>query len=300
MAKKNKKKTNVTLLFWVICFVALGIVFLFSWTKIKSNLKETAFFDRVFGKTPAFIENADIKPNKEKNEVLPEGESSLEIDLGTGNSSADSSDNSDNVLAKNNVTRQMEKEAEEVKSRSEEEAKKPLEAKETPKKETQKKENVSSAETKTAEEQVKSIPATMKLKLFFIDILADGSFTRHEVARVMKKSDSPLMDSIRAIIAGPNADEEKSGCKTFVNPSTRLLGASVKDGVATLNFSESFESNQYGVEGLIVQLQQVVFTATAFPTVNSVQIIIEGEKKDYLGEEGVWIGSPLNRNSFRN
>jgi spore germination protein GerM len=44
---------------------------------------------------------------------------------------------------------------------------------------------------------------------------------------------------------------------------------------------------------------QVVYTATAFSTVDSVQILIDGEKKEYLGSEGVWIGSPLARSSFR-
>ena len=78
----------------------------------------------------------------------------------------------------------------------------------------------------------------------------------------------------------------------------RLIGASVKNGTATLNFSGEFEFNQYGIEGLRGQLQQIVYTATAFPTVESVQFLVDGEKKEYLGQEGVWIGTPLGRNSF--
>ena len=65
-----------------------------------------------------------------------------------------------------------------------------------------------------------------------------------------------------------------------------------------LNFSGEFEFNQYGIEGTRGQLQQIVFTATAFPTVESVQFLVDGEKRDYLGSEGVWIGSPLSRNNF--
>ena len=86
---------------------------------------------------------------------------------------------------------------------------------------------------------------------------------------------------------------------SLIPEGTRLLGASVKNGTATLNFNEAFELNQtVGVEGYIAQLMQIVYTATEFSTVRSVQILIEGEKKDYLGSEGQWIGSPLARSSF--
>nr|WP_257225304.1 GerMN domain-containing protein [Treponema parvum] len=52
------------------------------------------------------------------------------------------------------------------------------------------------------------------------------------------------------------------------------------------------------MEGYLGQLMQIVYTATSFSTVDSVQFLIEGQKKDYLGSEGVWIGSPLARSSF--
>ena len=43
------------------------------------------------------------------------------------------------------------------------------------------------------------------------------------------------------------------------------------------------------VEGYVNQLMQIVYTATSFSTVNSVQFLIEGEKREYLGSEGQWI-----------
>lgn len=141
-------------------------------------------------------------------------------------------------------------------------------------------------------------PKTMNIKLYFMTVKADGSVVRKEVVRAMKKSDSPLVDSINALIAGPNHSEEDSGCRTLVSSGTKLLSASIRNGVATLNFNGAFERNEVGIEGLRGQLEQIVFTATAFPTVDSVQFLLDGEKKQFLGEEGVWIGTPLNRNSF--
>ena len=43
------------------------------------------------------------------------------------------------------------------------------------------------------------------------------------------------------------------------------------------------------------QLRQVVYAATEFPSVKSVQILIEGTKVRYLGTEGMRMDTPLSR-----
>ena len=98
--------------------------------------------------------------------------------------------------------------------------------------------------------------------------------------------------------AGPNSQESAKGYRSLIPQGTKLLSASVRDGVAYLNFNEQFEFNTVGMDGYQAQLMQIVYTATEFSTVNSVQFLIEGQKKDYLGSEGMWIGSPLARSSF--
>ena len=85
---------------------------------------------------------------------------------------------------------------------------------------------------------------------------------------------------------------------SLIPEGTKLLGAKVQNGIAYLDFSENFEFNSYGVEGYNGQLMQIVYTATNFSTVKSVQFLIEGKKKEYLGSEGQWIGSPLSRSAF--
>jgi spore germination protein GerM len=86
---------------------------------------------------------------------------------------------------------------------------------------------------------------------------------------------------------------------SLIPEGTRLLSVRITDGIASLCFSSDFADNRYGGEGYLGQLEQIVYTATAFPTVQSVQFLIDGEKRDYIGGEGVWIGSPLSRASFR-
>ena len=126
----------------------------------------------------------------------------------------------------------------------------------------------------------------------------DGNGSIVLSTRKIEKSDSPMMSAINAVIKGVNEEESNRGLMSLVPEGSELLGATVSDGVALLDFNESFEYNNFGFQGTLYQLKQIVYTATAFPTVSSVQILINGEKCDYLGSEGVFIGSPLTRESF--
>jgi len=134
--------------------------------------------------------------------------------------------------------------------------------------------------------------------LYFVRIDDDGAIVRQEVKRQISVSDSPMLDSLGALLKGPNEDELRRKLISLVPEGTKLLSAQVKGSTAVLNFNEAFMYNHYGIEGYAGQLKQIVFTATAFPNVQDVQILIEGEKHDYLGGEGVFIGSPLSRSSF--
>jgi len=72
----------------------------------------------------------------------------------------------------------------------------------------------------------------------------------------------------------------------------------VDSGVAYLNFNKSFRFNPMGAEGTVAQLQQIIYSSTEFPTVSEVQFLIEGERLDYVGGDGIFIGEPLGRDAF--
>ena len=146
--------------------------------------------------------------------------------------------------------------------------------------------------------QITTPVAKMDQHLFFIIISGDGSVIRKEVVRQIPKTNTPLTAAINALLAGPNMSELENDYMSLIPEGTKLLGASVNNGVATINFSENFLFNKYGVEGIYGQLMQVVYTATAFSNIDSVQFLIEGAKQDYLGE-GVYVGAPLPRSVFR-
>lgn len=152
-------------------------------------------------------------------------------------------------------------------------------------------------EEKTENQESEQVPLR-NTTLYFMVINGDGSMSRKAIVRSVPKTGGPLRTAIENLLQGPNYEEKSKGCRNLISDGTKLLGASVKDGVATLNFNERFEYNNLGIEGLLGQLEQIVYTATEFNTVSSVQFLVEGQRRDYLGSEGVWIGSPLNRDKF--
>jgi len=261
--KSSKKKTGLTLACIILAVLVIFIIFLVKKDSILTNLKETRFFERVFGSTPEFVENH-----------TPSEKETVKIPLAPEN---------DEVVIKV-------------------EPQKPAATPKTEEKPAQEKTVTEEKPTETkkpAEEKKPVQNAYTELQLCFIEIDADGSINRKIVHRQVAKNDSPLTTAIKAVISGPDTTKsEERNCISLIPEGTKLLGAKVADGVAYLDFNDAFEFNTNGVEGYSCQLMQLVYTATAFSTVNSVQFLIEGQKKEFLGSEGQRIGSPLSRGSF--
>ncbi len=135
-------------------------------------------------------------------------------------------------------------------------------------------------------------------RLYFIREDSSGNFNLSYSKRPIFYDDSPLTKTLNSLIGPLSTGELNSGLRTLIPSKAKLLSIKVKNGTAILNFNESFRYNTFGVEGLKFQLQQIVYTATEFPTVNNVQILIENKRIDFLEAEGINISKPLNRNSF--
>jgi len=276
--KKKSSKKNNGVLFTTAC-VVLGllvilIVFLVKKDQIFTNLKETAFFDRVFGSTPEFVENHEPVPAKEKQTIpLKNDEVTIVVEEKT------------------------EKKQEVV----------PINSLKEEKKETQTPEKVEKAKVEETKKEVKKEekketvqPQTSEVQLCFVQFDGDGLVVRKVIKRSVSKNDSPLTNSINLLLKGPDTTKSaEKNCQTLIPYGTKLLSAKVQNGTAYLNFNENIEFNEMGIEGTIHSLEQIVYTATAFSTVNSVQILVEGEVRPFLGlEGGPRIDAPLSRNSF--
>ena len=121
-----------------------------------------------------------------------------------------------------------------------------------------------------------------------------GDLALAKTTRKLAVSDSPLIDCVNALLAGPSAEEKNRGLASYIPPNTRLLSARVVNNTVHLNFNEAFRYNTFGREGCEAQLRQIVWTATEFPNVNNVQIEIEGKIVDFL-IEGIMIRNPIGR-----
>ncbi|MFP4562420.1 MAG: GerMN domain-containing protein, partial [Spirochaetia bacterium] len=135
-------------------------------------------------------------------------------------------------------------------------------------------------------------------KLYFIDVDEAGSIALQPVVRSVRFIDSPLTETLKALLSGMLPSELNRELISLIPEESEILSVRVDDGIAFISFNDAFRFNSLGREGYEAQLKQIVYTATEFTTVSSVQILIEGKRYDYLGGEGVFIGQPLTRNSF--
>lgn len=283
---RRKKSTGLALALFILALLVIFILFLVKKNSILTNLKETDFFNRVFGKTPTFVQNHE--DSESDNSIDESTESEIVINLVE-----------DTVTEKNTVTPAIpdEKETESAEENSGTTAEEKTSETAAPVKTEEKK-----TETVKTTKEENVVTTTVKysdLSLCFVQINTDGTISRKMVKRSVPKNDSPLTTAINLLLEGPDVSKSaEKECMTLIPSGTQLLSARVSDGVAYLNFNDAFEVNPDGVEGYINSLAQIVFTSTSFSTVKSVQFLIDGEKKDYLGSEGQWIGSPLSRGSF--
>ena len=277
--KKSKNKTTgIGLAIWLIIAIVLVIIFLVKWPDIHNNLIRSGLIQGTITEKPEKPEKTEKSEKKNKTEkssdsepkseavitIKPEQKPEIQI---TQEPSSDTKPVTEKIPATTDS--------------------KPAE---------QKKEdnpNVKPAEPVKIEPPA---PVQTSAKICFVVIDADGTVNYKTVSRSVTKTDSPLTTALNVLLEGPSVSEKN--CTTLIPKGTKLLSASVKNDVAFLNFNDAFEFNPDGIEGYVAQLKQIIITATEFKNVNSVQFLINGQKKEYLGSDGVYIGAPLSRTSL--
>lgn len=134
--------------------------------------------------------------------------------------------------------------------------------------------------------------------VYYIRVTDDGRIFPEGVERAVQYENAPLSRSIEVLLEGPTAGELSRGLLNLIPDGSRLLSASIRNGVAYLSFNEEFRFNPMGAEGLRAQLAQIVYSATEFASIDRVQFLIEGQNVEWLGGDGVNVGTPLGRDSF--
>ena len=142
-------------------------------------------------------------------------------------------------------------------------------------------------------------PAARQHRVYFAAVDSGGGIALTGVTRSAADTAAPLTETLATLFAGPDATESGRGLITLIPPAVSLNRVYIRERVAYVDVSESFRFNRLGREGLNIQLQQVVYSATQFPNVEQVQILIDGRRIDYLASEGTFVGKPIGREAFQ-
>ncbi len=160
--------------------------------------------------------------------------------------------------------------------------------------------DIPESDTLTIEENQRVAEKNMRSStLYFVNVSDENKISLQGIMRPVYYDDSPLTETLTALISGLTSSELNKGLLSLIPTGTEILGISVSNMTATINFNEALSFNNFGREGLEAELKQIVYTATEFSTVDKVQILIDGQKKQFLSTEGVFIGEPLSRSSVQ-
>ena len=134
-------------------------------------------------------------------------------------------------------------------------------------------------------------------RLYFLKLSPEGRMEPASFARELPAGSTPLAATLKALMLGPTLQDKALGALTLIPEGTKLLSVRLKDKTALISFSDEFRQNTSGLEGLAGQLKEVVWTATQFGSVDAVQILINGQTVDTLGDGALAIASPLTRST---
>jgi hypothetical protein len=138
----------------------------------------------------------------------------------------------------------------------------------------------------------------MIVRAYFVIGVEPGSAGLVPVLREVPKTTAVATTAMKRLLAGPTSSEGESfGPSTAIPEGTRLLGLTVKSGIATVNLSTEFDSGG-GTTSMQYRLAQVVYTLTQFSTVKSVVFQIEGETVTVFGGEGIVLDGPQGRADY--
>jgi len=263
MAKK--KKASLGCLFWVALILLVLVVFLFNRERINTVLDETGFREYLFTQDTQEPEVQRVEPETQQQD-----------------SSTSSDDQSEAPRTEG------------AESESEEEQQVEIEI-DTPEEDETAASDSSTESSSDSSEKPRIDKRMRKSALYFVEITDSGSIKLQRIVRPIYYSDAPLTKTLQTLLEGLTADELNQGLLNLIPQDSRILKVWVEDSTAYIDFNEAIRFNQFGTEGLHTQLRQIVYTATDFQTVDSVQILINGNKIDYLASEGIFVGEPLTR-----
>ena len=117
--------------------------------------------------------------------------------------------------------------------------------------------------------------ATVQTKVYFANQQASYLVAKDKEV----KKNNLYSNLVKDLIQGPTADD----LVATIPPQTKLLGITIKDKIAVVNFSKELkESHWGGTAGETMTVYSVVNTLAQFNEVDKVKILIAGEEIETL------------------
>jgi hypothetical protein len=117
------------------------------------------------------------------------------------------------------------------------------------------------------------------------------------VSRVVDKSPKVARAALTELLNGPGAGDRSVGIRSEIPGGTKLLGLTIKNGLATVNLSRKFEAD-WGGTSKGKRLAQVVYTLTRLGSVDRVAFLVEGRPSTVFSGQGVVGANPVTRDDF--
>jgi spore germination protein GerM len=140
-------------------------------------------------------------------------------------------------------------------------------------------------------------PARTDVQVFFVRTEPGGhAQTLAAVHRrvIAGPVDALAGSALRALLNGPSRAERSRGLTSEIPPGATLRAVTIARGMATVDLGVAFAQGG-GSSSILGRVWQVVYTASQFPGVSSVQLLIGGRRVDTLGGEGLLVGTPMRR-----
>jgi len=108
-----------------------------------------------------------------------------------------------------------------------------------------------------------------------------------------------LVGALTTLLSGATEEEMQMtpAMSSAIPDGTKLLGVDVAGGVATIDFSKTFEESG-GSFAAIASLAQVVYTATRFDDVDCVRFELDGAPITTFSAEGIELNGPQCRDDY--
>lgn len=144
------------------------------------------------------------------------------------------------------------------------------------------------------EKQKEKEAATIAAKVYFL--YYNEKADKIELRPVMRDVNAkiPVKATLEELIKGPTKAEEKKGYVTAIPPTLKVIDVSIINNIAFINVNGAIEEGAAG-NIMLNRLDQIIYTATQFDNVEGIHILVNGQRKRFLGPDGISIAGPLKR-----